>query len=187
MGAYQIVGSTLAAAKKALGLSGSERMTPELQDQLGEHILQTQGTAAWKGYSGPREPTANTRASTAAYDPRSDTPTSGRPKGSELAGAPPQYALTVRHPPNPTVGIGGTAAMPKIPQKKPKNWLQVFGEGVGGIGQGGTPSPGYDVPPTPGAARTETADVPVVDAQRADMRRQQLAYLMSRLNQGTLF
>jgi hypothetical protein len=157
-------------------------MTPELQDQLGEHILQTQGTAAWKGYSGPHEPTANTRASTAAYDPRSDTPSSGRPKGSELAGAPPQYALTVR-----TAAPAVAEAMPKIPEKKPKNWLQVFGEGVAGMGGGGVPSPGYDVPPTPGAARTETADVPVVDAQRADMRRQQLAYLMSRLNQGTLF
>jgi hypothetical protein len=54
MGAYQIVGTTLRGAKKALGLTGSERMTPELQDALGAYIYQTQGIGAWEGYRGPQ-------------------------------------------------------------------------------------------------------------------------------------
>lgn len=52
MGAYQIVGSTLQEAKKAMGLKGNERMTPQMQDALGDYIYQTQGTGAWVGYKG---------------------------------------------------------------------------------------------------------------------------------------
>jgi hypothetical protein len=54
MGAYQIVGTTLRAAKEGLGLTGNERMTPELQDQLGGWIYANQGTGAWEGYKGPQ-------------------------------------------------------------------------------------------------------------------------------------
>lgn len=54
MGAYQIVGTTLRAAKEGLGLTGNERMTPELQDQLGGWIYANQGTGAWEGYRGPQ-------------------------------------------------------------------------------------------------------------------------------------
>lgn len=50
MGAYQIVGSTLRGAKQGLGLTGSERMTPELQDQLGMWIYQSQGPQAWEAW-----------------------------------------------------------------------------------------------------------------------------------------
>ena len=50
MGAYQIVGTTLRAAKDGLGLTGNERMTPELQDQLGMWIYQNQGPAAWEAW-----------------------------------------------------------------------------------------------------------------------------------------
>jgi len=50
MGAYQVVGSTLRAAKRGLGLTGNERMTPELQDQIGQWIYQTQGPGAWEGW-----------------------------------------------------------------------------------------------------------------------------------------
>lgn len=53
MGAWQIVGSTLKRASKALGLKGDEKMTPELQDRIADYIYQTQGTNAWKGYRGP--------------------------------------------------------------------------------------------------------------------------------------
>lgn len=52
MGAYQIVGTTLRAAKEGLGLTGNERMTPELQEELGKWIYRTQGTGAWEGYRG---------------------------------------------------------------------------------------------------------------------------------------
>lgn len=50
MGAYQIVGRTLRGAKQGLGLTGSERMTPELQDQLGMWIYQNQGPQAWEAW-----------------------------------------------------------------------------------------------------------------------------------------
>ena len=36
MGAYQAVGNTLKMAKKGLGLSGDETMTPALQDRIGQ-------------------------------------------------------------------------------------------------------------------------------------------------------
>lgn len=54
MGAYQIVGDTLRAAKRGLGLHGDELMTPELQERLAHWIYRTQGTGAWAGYRGPR-------------------------------------------------------------------------------------------------------------------------------------
>jgi len=50
MGAYQVVGTTLRKAKQDMGLTGDERMTPELQDEIGKYIYQTQGTDAWEGY-----------------------------------------------------------------------------------------------------------------------------------------
>ena len=50
MGAYQVVGTTLRGAKEGLGLTGSEKMTPELQDKIGQWIYKTQGTGAWEGY-----------------------------------------------------------------------------------------------------------------------------------------
>lgn len=56
MGAYQVVGSTLARAKEGLGLSGSEQMTPQLQDKIGGWIFRHQGTGAWAGYKGPATP-----------------------------------------------------------------------------------------------------------------------------------
>lgn len=65
MGAYQIVGTTLGAAKKGLGLTGNEKMTPELQDQLGLWIYQTQGPGAWeawgKGGGGGGQVTTSTK------------------------------------------------------------------------------------------------------------------------------
>tara|TARA_R110000868_G_scaffold139427_4_gene354176 strand:+ start:2662 stop:4170 length:1509 start_codon:yes stop_codon:yes gene_type:complete len=50
MGAYQVIGTTLRAAKDGLGLTGTETMTPELQDQIGQWVYKTQGTGAWEGY-----------------------------------------------------------------------------------------------------------------------------------------
>lgn len=50
MGAYQVVGTTLSSAKEGLGLTGNERMTPELQDQIGQWIYQAQGPGAWEAW-----------------------------------------------------------------------------------------------------------------------------------------
>jgi hypothetical protein len=62
MGAYQVVGSTLRSAKEGLGLTGNERMTPELQDRIGQWVYQAQGTGAWEGYKGPRVSTKGVSA-----------------------------------------------------------------------------------------------------------------------------
>ena len=50
MGAYQVVGRTLRAAMQGLGLTGNERMTPELQDQIGMWIYENQGPGAWQAW-----------------------------------------------------------------------------------------------------------------------------------------
>lgn len=52
MGAYQVVGRTLRAAAQGLGLTGNERMTPELQDAIGMWIYQNQGPGAWQAWGG---------------------------------------------------------------------------------------------------------------------------------------
>ena len=52
MGAYQVVGSTLAEAKKGLGLTGNEMMTEDMQDKIGQWIYKTQGPSAWEGLKG---------------------------------------------------------------------------------------------------------------------------------------
>ena len=70
MGAYQVVGTTLKAAKDALGLTGNEVMTPELQDRIGQWIYQTQGTGAWEGYRGPQAAAPNALASSPQTQPQ---------------------------------------------------------------------------------------------------------------------
>lgn len=62
MGAYQVVGSTLAEAKKGLGLTGSEMMTEDLQDKIGQWIYKTQGPSAWEGLKGKDMATPMDRA-----------------------------------------------------------------------------------------------------------------------------
>lgn len=52
MGAYQVVGTTLRGAKEGLGLTGQERMTPQLQDAIGMWIYQNQGPGAWEAWGG---------------------------------------------------------------------------------------------------------------------------------------
>ncbi|MEM8773842.1 MAG: hypothetical protein AAGF53_02350 [Pseudomonadota bacterium] len=74
MGAYQIVGSTLRDAKSALGLTGSEQLTPEMQDTLGRWVLDTQGTGAWEGYRGPNHGFTGQPLPSAAPSPLVDQP-----------------------------------------------------------------------------------------------------------------
>jgi hypothetical protein len=54
VGAYQVVGTTLRAAVKALGLDPSQPFDQATQDRIGQWILENQGTGAWEGYRGPR-------------------------------------------------------------------------------------------------------------------------------------
>lgn len=77
MGAYQVVGTTLKNAVKALGLKGDEKMTPELQDKIGDYIYQTQGTKAWKGYRGPTQGGGGYNPSNAASNTPATAPLVG--------------------------------------------------------------------------------------------------------------
>lgn len=52
MGEYQIVGTTLADAKRAMGLTGNELMTRELQEQIAKHLYNTRGESPWAASSG---------------------------------------------------------------------------------------------------------------------------------------
>lgn len=73
-GGFQIVGTTLQAAAEGLNLTGDEKMTPELQDKLGEWVFQNQGLGAWKGY----QPQATADAQFAATaDGPAPTPQTG--------------------------------------------------------------------------------------------------------------
>jgi hypothetical protein len=65
MGAFQVVGSTLRAAKEGLGLTGNERMDPATQDRIGQWIYQTQGPGAWEAWGrGGSAPAPSARVST---------------------------------------------------------------------------------------------------------------------------
>lgn len=55
-GAFQIVDSTQLKAMRALGLSGDEKMTPEVQRRMADWIYDHQGSGAWEGFKRhPRE------------------------------------------------------------------------------------------------------------------------------------
>jgi len=52
IGAYQIIGDTMKTARDGLGLTGNERLTPAMQDRLGQYIYDTQGHTAWEAWQG---------------------------------------------------------------------------------------------------------------------------------------
>lgn len=81
LGAYQIIHSTLKGVKDGMGLSGNERMTPDLQEKMGQYIYSKQGTGAWAGYRGPGDPSAYAPPSPYAGLPDG-------PKGQEAYAAP---------------------------------------------------------------------------------------------------
>lgn len=71
---------------------------------------------------------------------------------------------------------------------KPKNWWELLGGGVAaGAKAAGGGKFSYNVPTQPGPARVDVAPAPITDPQQAEMRRQQLAMVMQRLNQGSLW
>lgn len=49
-GAYQVVGTTLRAAVKALGLDPNTKYDEETQDRIGQWIYENQGPGAWEGW-----------------------------------------------------------------------------------------------------------------------------------------
>jgi len=58
IGAYQVVGTTLKDAVKALNISGDQIFDKATQDRIGRWIYKTQGTGAWQGYQAQTQPLA---------------------------------------------------------------------------------------------------------------------------------
>ena len=62
VGAYQVVGTTLRDAVKALDIDPSQKFDKATQDRIGKYIFETQGAKAFAGYKGPKmdgqQPTA---------------------------------------------------------------------------------------------------------------------------------
>ena len=102
MGAYQVVGSTLRDAKKGLGFSGQETMSPEIQDEIGKWIYKTQGTGAWEGYKPLNEDQAIASQT------------------MQVLGKSPKGLLA------PTQ-TSGTETKPMIQQQKPRGLLEGLG------------------------------------------------------------
>ena len=102
MGAYQVVGSTLRDAKKGLGFSGQETMSPEVQDEIGKWIYKTQGTGAWEGY----KPLSEDQAIAS--------------QTMQVLGKSPKGLLA------PTQ-TSGTETKPMIQQQKPRGLLEGLG------------------------------------------------------------
>jgi hypothetical protein len=104
MGAYQVVGTTLRAAKDALGLTGVEKLTPEMQDRIGQWIYATQGTGAWEGYKGPASPRSTQTAQT--------QPAIAPQEGIDLSALTDAFS---------SPGLPGMAAPEPPPQMMPRN------------------------------------------------------------------
>ena len=186
MDAYSIVnagspGRFNASDTAAGGQPGTVR--DKVENQMSGH---RQKAAALVGQAGPntRAPYGPLEAAGGGDRPDRFTARPGGPVEAAGGGAgsdPGQYAP-------PTATSPYAALVAAADTEKKKNPWEVFGEGIGdAAGAMGKAQFGYNVPAGPGAARVDVGGGPMIDPQAAEMRRQQLAYAMQRLNQGVLF
>ena len=137
MGAFQVVGTTLRDAKRGLGLTGSERMTPELQDQIGMWIYQNQGPGAWEawgrsgGGSGSRSSGSGTMPM-GLFDMQEEPQTFGQRlregvRGGGLVDALALAANSLRMNPDPNIATMVQARQERRGEEKTNNrtaqWL----------------------------------------------------------------
>lgn len=85
LGRYQIVGTTMRAAQKALGIDGSATFDPAMQDRMARWIARNQGLGAWEGLKHNPAAMARARAAMAAGGAQ-DAPVAGA-----VVGSPGQY------------------------------------------------------------------------------------------------
>ena len=76
LGRYQIVGNTMRAAQRALGISGDATFDPAMQDRMARWIARSQGLGAWEGLKSNPRAMAAARAAMAAGGAL-DTPANG--------------------------------------------------------------------------------------------------------------
>lgn len=112
MGGFQIVGTTLRQAKQAMGLTGKERMTPQMQDELGKWIRANQGLSAWEGYRGPGDPNEFPAAADVVGRPPAMLSGIGSPDDPTLQA--PTVMAQHQPPPDPT---GATSKAKRKPLK----------------------------------------------------------------------
>lgn len=84
LGRYQIVGSTMRAAQRAMNIPGNATFDQAMQDRMARWIARNQGLGAWEGLKG--NPAAMARARAAlAQGGAQDAPTGGGSGGSPVA------------------------------------------------------------------------------------------------------
>lgn len=77
LGRYQIVGRTMQAAQRALGVSGDAKFDPAMQDRMARWIARNQGLGAWEGLKG------NPRAMAAAREAMARGGAQDAPNGAQ--------------------------------------------------------------------------------------------------------
>jgi len=131
MGAYQIVGTTLRAAKEGLGLRGDEVLTPAMQDKLGQWIYKTQGTGAWEGYKPMTEGQAIAAETMSLLGQGPQTSTKGPQMMQEQK---PQGLLGSLGIQKRDEAAGGETALPFYQRDTFKDTAAVLAQGFGRMG-----------------------------------------------------
>ena len=131
MGAYQIVGTTLRAAKEGLGLRGDEVLTPAMQDKLGQWIYKTQGTGAWEGYKPMTEGQAIAAETMSLLGKAPQTSTKGPQMMQEQK---PQGLLGSLGIQKRDEAAGGETALPFYQRDTFKDTAAVLAQGFGRMG-----------------------------------------------------
>lgn len=111
VGAYQIVGTTLRDAVRALNIPLDTQFTPDVQDRIARYIFETQGPQAWQGLNVNENAGQNVaRATMAALG-----------RGSEMNGQPTQAGLLAQ------------GAAPQRPRRDIGNILDQLAIGFSGL------------------------------------------------------
>lgn len=92
LGRYQIVGTTMRAAQKALGLGGETPFNAETQDRMARWIARNQGLGAWEGLK------HNPRAMAAARAAMAQGGALDAPTGSSVTGSDSEATAGGVHP-----------------------------------------------------------------------------------------
>lgn len=157
MGAYQIVGTTLRAAKEGLGLRGDEVLTPAMQDKLGQWIYKTQGTGAWEGYKPMTEGQAIAAETMSLLGQGPQTSTKGPQMMQEQK---PQGLLGSLGIQKRDEAAGGETAQPFYQRDTFKDTAAVLAQGFGRMGIMGMEEIADDIAKqrTENKARNKTAE-----------------------------
>jgi hypothetical protein len=141
-----------------------------------------------ESFAGGARDSGSPAAAATRYDPRQDTPSTAQPVGSKLPGPPPAATGTPLTPEQAT-GQPAAAPLPAFPTAVASN-RKTLSDIIGGAVANMGPSPEMTgmgrAPQAPQTQMTSLPAMATVDPQQAEMRRQRLAMMMQRLNQGSL-